>query len=87
MTLTFYELMCLMGGLAAYATIVCIFFYRLNEKSIKELDKRMDERIDKLDKRMEQGFDRMDQRLEKSEAHWREMFIYFNSQLIESKKN
>lgn len=47
MTLTFYELMCLMGGLAAYATIVCIFFYRLNEKNNEKLELRFEQRMDK----------------------------------------
>lgn len=72
MTLTFYELMCLMGGLAVYLTIVCIFFYRLNEKNIEKLDERMN---------------KFDERMDKSETHWREMFMYFNSQLNESKKD
>lgn len=64
MTITFYELMCGFGGLAIYLTIVCIFFYRLNEKSIEKLEDRMD----------------------KSETHWREMFMYFNSRFDSQQK-
>lgn len=44
-------------SLGVYTTVVCYFFYKLNEKSI-----------------------------EKNESHWREMFMYMNGRIDNSKE-
>ena len=58
------------GTLIAYMTGMCIFLYRLNEKSITEWRDEHSKQIDKLDKTLQQN-----------EAHWREMFTHFNTRL------
>jgi hypothetical protein len=58
------------GTLIAYMTGMCIFLYRLNEKSITEWRDEHSKQIDKLDRTLQQN-----------EAHWREMFTHFNTRL------
>lgn len=58
------------GTLIAYMTGMCIFLYRLNEKSIREWRDEHSKQIDKLDRTLQQN-----------EAHWREMFTHFNNRL------
>lgn len=57
-------------GLGVYLTGVCVFFYRLNEKTIKEWRDEHKAQMEKMDKT-----------IEKSETHWREMFLYMNGKL------
>ena len=62
------------GTLIAYMTGMCIFLYRLNEKSITEWRNEHSKQMDKMDERHEK-------QIHQNEAHWREMFTHFNTRL------
>lgn len=76
------QLVGLVGSLAVYTTGVCFFFYKLNEKiikewrdehgkQIKEMDKNHREDIQKMDKKWDQLFNSMD----KKWAHLFRLFV------------
>ncbi len=86
------------GTLIAYMTGMCVFFHRLNERSIDKIDERNEKSINewrsehkdqmqKSDSRFEKAMSMIDSRLEKNEAHWREMFIYMNDRIDGKKRN
>jgi hypothetical protein len=62
------------GTLIAYMTGMCIFLYRLNEKSITEWR-------NEHSKQMNEWRDEHKTQIQENEAHWREMFTHFNTRL------
>ena len=62
------------GTLIAYMTGMCIFLYRLNEKSITEWRQENKNQI-------KEWRDEHSKQIEKNESHWREMFTHFNTRL------
>lgn len=62
------------GTLIAYMTGMCIFLYRLNEKSITEWR-------NEHSKQMNEWRDEHKTQIQENEKHWREMFTHFNNRL------
>lgn len=62
------------GTLIAYMTGMCIFLYRLNEKSIVEWR-------DEHKSQMNEWRNEHSKQIEKNESHWREMFTHFNNRI------
>ena len=73
------------GTLIAYMTGMCIFLYRLNEKSITEWRQENKNQIkewrDEHKAQMNEWRDEHSKQIEKNESHWREMFTHFNTRL------
>lgn len=69
------------GTLIAYMTGVCIFLYRLNEKSITEWRQENKNQIKEWRDEHSKQIDKLDRTLQQNEAHWREMFTHFNTRL------
>ena len=80
------------GTLIAYMTGMCIFLYRLNEKSITEwrqenknqIKEWRDEHSNQMDRQndiIKEWRNEHKSQIEKNEAHWREMFTHFNTRL------
>jgi hypothetical protein len=67
-------------SLAGYTTVICFFFYKLNEKTINEW--RTEHK-----QQMSEWKDEHKKQMDKNEAHWREMFKYMNSRIDSSKEN
>lgn len=62
------------GTLIAYMTGMCIFLYRLNEKSITEWR-------NEHSKQMNEWRNEHKTQIQENEKHWREMFTHFNTRL------
>lgn len=77
-------------SLAVYTTVVCFFFYKLNEKTIKEWREEHKLQIDSMDSKFTQAMDKMDskftQAMQENDKHWREMFMYMNGRLDSADK-
>jgi hypothetical protein len=73
-------------SLAGYTTVICFFFYKLNEKTINEWRAEHKQQMNKIDSTISEWRMEHKQQLEKNEAHWREMFKYMNGRIDSSKK-
>ena len=69
------------GTLIAYMTGMCIFLYRLNEKSITEWRDEHSKQMDRQNDIIKEWRNEHKAQIEKNEAHWREMFTHFNTRL------
>ena len=66
-------------SLAVYTTVVCFFFNKLNEKTIKEWREEHKLQIDSMDSKFTQA-------MQENDKHWREMFMYMNGRLDSADK-
>ena len=85
-----FDLLTALVTLGGYTTIVCYFFYTLNEKRISRSDDKMEKHITRLEDKMEKHItrleDKMEKKMEESDKHWRELFMYINKKVDNPKK-
>jgi hypothetical protein len=67
-------------SLAVYTTVVCFFFYKLNEKAIDKMDSKFTKAMDNMDNKFTKA-------MQENDKHWREMFMYMNGRLDSKEKN